>query len=161
MLDTLQYEWPRRQTLGKWLENKCPTNDGQHSCRRNWVTSSFWCLHSSSSFCHRRVRKIILKIILPIPLSWPDLTIIKWRRDWSFRALVISGHPDHITRPSDTYSSFPELLCITCSFHWYTWVLLSTLHPPYFSHGLFASLKRQAEKYCSLICYERKTLYLH
>ena len=33
--------------------------------------------------------------------------------------------------------------------------------PPLPPSALFASLKRQAEKYCSLICSERKILFLH
>lgn len=37
----LQYGWPYRQRLGKRPENRCPTNDGQHSSRRSWESSSF------------------------------------------------------------------------------------------------------------------------
>ena len=77
---TTLYGWPHRQTLGKRPENRCPTNDGQHSCRRSWETFSFWCL-CSFSFCHRRMRKPDLKLILPSLSSWPDLTTIKRRRD--------------------------------------------------------------------------------
>jgi hypothetical protein len=40
----------------------------------------FWYL-PSSSFCHRRVRKTDLKIILPSLSSWPNLTTTKRRRD--------------------------------------------------------------------------------
>ena len=82
MLNTLQCGRPHRQTLGneRRPENKCPTNDGQHSCKRNWGSSSFWCL-SFSSFCHRRMRKIDLKNILPRPSLWLDLTTTKRRRD--------------------------------------------------------------------------------
>ena len=54
--------------------------NGEHSCRRSWETSSFWCL-PFSSFCHRRMRKTDLKLILPSPSSWSDLATIKRRRD--------------------------------------------------------------------------------
>jgi hypothetical protein len=40
---------------------------------------SFLCL--PFFFCHRRIRKIDLKLILPSPSSWSDLTTTKRRRD--------------------------------------------------------------------------------
>ena len=67
----------------------CSTDDrtGKHSAKSlrtdaQWTTvniyvgrvekrnSSFWCL-PSSSFCHRRMRKTYLKLILHNPSSWP------------------------------------------------------------------------------------------
>ena len=66
------------QTPGNKLENRSPTNGGQHSCRRSGETY-FLCL-PSSSFCHRRKRKTDLHI-LPSPSLWLDLTTTKRRRD--------------------------------------------------------------------------------
>lgn len=59
-------------------ENKYPMNNGQHSCRRRWESSSF--LYLPSSFCHWRMRRTDLKLILPSPSSWSDLTTTKTKK---------------------------------------------------------------------------------
>ena len=79
LVDIKSLAWQILETNQSGSKNRCPTNDSQHSCRRSWETSSFWCL-PSSSFCHQRIRKSDPKLILPSPSSWPDLTTIKRRR---------------------------------------------------------------------------------
>ena len=58
------------QISRNWFSSKLPTL---------WIAPDFWCL--PPSFCHRRMRKTDLKLILTGPSSWPDLTTIKQRKD--------------------------------------------------------------------------------